>query len=246
MQIIRADLHIHTVLSPCADLEMTPKNIVSEARDAGLRLIGITDHNSTKNAALVKTVAEKAGIYVLLGAEITTKEEVHCLAFFEHQSELNHFQEYLDEHILKIPNPDGHFGYQPVVDANENIVEMIPHFLSAAVKKSIAEIQQKVFSLNGIFIPAHVSRPANGLFAQLGFIPPGLRFHALGISSKSTTQAIRKDFGLPETITLVYNSDAHFPGEIGQNFSVFHLEELSFYEVKMALNQQNNRFVEER
>lgn len=246
MHSFRADLHIHTVLSPCADLEMTPKNIVGEARDAGLRLIGITDHNSTKNAALVKTLAEKAGIYVLMGAEITTKEEVHCLAFFEHPAELQRFQEYLDEHILKIPNRDGHFGYQPVVDANENIVEMIPHFLSAALKKGIAEIQQKVFSLNGIFIPAHISRPANGLFAQLGFIPRGLRFHALGVSSKSSTQAIRQKFGLSDKITLVFNSDAHFPGQIGQNFSVFHLDKLSFGEVKMALIQQNKRFVEER
>ncbi len=246
MQTVRADLHIHTVLSPCADLEMSPKAIVRKAREAKLQVLGITDHNSTKNALVVKKLAENAGIFVLAGAEVTTKEEVHCLAFFEHDAELREFQHFLDTHILKIPNPKGHFGYQPVVDADENILEMVPYFLSAALKKSISEVQQRVFELNGIFIPAHVTRPANGLFAQLGFIPFGLKFDALGISAKTTAKAIREKYQLPEEITLVYNSDAHFPEEIGRNFSVFHLAELSFAEIKMALNQQNNRFVEER
>ena len=31
MKTFRADLHIHTVLSPCGDLNMSPKNIVRKA-----------------------------------------------------------------------------------------------------------------------------------------------------------------------------------------------------------------------
>lgn len=246
MQTFRADLHIHTVLSPCADLEMTPKNIVGRAREAGLDIIGITDHNSTKNAAMVKRYAEPFGLHVLMGAEVTTKEEVHCLAFFEDEQKLSAFQEYLEANIVHIPNPEGHFGYQPVIDADENVLEMIAYYLPAALKKGISEVQQKVHELDGLFIPAHVTRPMNGLFAQLGFIPPGLQFDALGITGKSTAASVRKEYGLQREINLVYNSDAHFPEQIGRNYTVFHLKEANFTEIKMALHRQQKRRVEER
>ncbi|HKL33844.1 MAG TPA: PHP domain-containing protein [Tangfeifania sp.] len=104
MQQFRADLHIHTLLSPCGDVEMTPRNIVQKAKASRLDIIGITDHNSTKNALLVKKLAEKEGIFVLTGAEVTTREEVHCLAFFETEDQLSQFQQYIDENITKIPN----------------------------------------------------------------------------------------------------------------------------------------------
>ena len=246
MQEFRADLHIHTVLSPCADLEMTPTNIIQQARNAQLDIIGITDHNSTKNALVVKAVAERSGIFVLTGVEITTKEEVHCLAFFEKDEQLTDFQSVLDQYLTQIPNPDGHFGYQPVIDANENILELTPNYLAAALKLGISEIQHKVHELEGIFIPAHATRPANGIFAQLGFIPPDLKFDALGITAKTKSEDLRKQFGLRSDQSLVYNSDAHFPNQIGKNFTKFIMEEISFQEIKMALNQQNNRKVLDR
>ena len=241
---VRADLHIHTVLSPCADLEMTPASIVGKAKAANLQVIGITDHNSTKNAKLVKKLAEKEGIFVLTGAEVTSKEEVHCLAFFEHEQQLDEFQVFLDENITKIPNPDGHFGYQPVVDADENVLEMIAYYLPSALKKGIASIQKKVYELDGLFIPAHVNRPQNGLFSHLGFIPKKLEFDAMGFTGKTTENHVRKHYVLDNKISLIYNSDAHVLEQIGNSFSVFNIEKISFGEIKMALNQKDNRFVE--
>ncbi|NTV91592.1 MAG: PHP domain-containing protein, partial [Clostridiales bacterium] len=44
-----ADLHVHSALSPCADDEMTPNNIVNMAALKGLDFIALTDHNSTGN-----------------------------------------------------------------------------------------------------------------------------------------------------------------------------------------------------
>ena len=243
MQKFKADLHIHTVLSPCADLEMTPANIVESAKEAGLHIIGITDHNSTKNAKLVKRLAEKGGLFVLTGAEITTKEEIHCLAFFEKDEQLDEFQKYLDLNILKIPNPDGHFGYQPVVDEQDNILEMIPYYLGAALNKSITSIQNYVYELNGIFIPAHINRSRNGIFSQLGFIPRNLKFDAMGITGNTTENHVRKHYFLDDKISLIYNSDAHFLEQIGRNFSIFNMENIDFEEIKMALNQYNNRIV---
>ena len=244
MNQYRADLHIHTVLSPCADLEMSPVNIVNRAKEEGLQIIGITDHNSTKNALLVRQLAQKAGIFVLTGAEVTTKEEVHCLAFFEFENQLNWFQQFLDEKIIFILNPDGHFGYQPVVDENDFIIELIPNYLPAALNSSIHEIRQKVEELNGIFIPAHVDRPSNGLFGQLGFIPPGLKFDAMGISPNSSEKHVQQHYFLPEEIALIRNSDAHYLNQIGEIYTVFNMEELTFQEIKMALNRKYGRFVQ--
>jgi PHP family Zn ribbon phosphoesterase len=243
MQQYKADLHIHTALSPCADLDMSPAVIVQTAKARGLSLIGITDHNSTLNALVVKRLAAKEGIAVLTGVEVTTVEEVHCLAFFEHESQLLDFQQYLEEKILRIANPDGQLGDQPVVDTEENIVAMIPYWLTAALQSGISAIQQKVFALNGMFIPAHINRPANGLFAQLGFIPPDLQFDALEFTGHTTAQAVRAAYHLGPELTLISNSDAHFPEHIGASHSVFCMNDCSFAEIHKALRQQEGRSV---
>ena len=237
------DLHIHTVLSPCADLEMTPVNIVEKAKGAGLNIIGITDHNSTLNAKLVKRLAAEQGILTLMGVEVTTKEEVHCLAFFEYENQLDEFQDYLEKNITKIPNKNGHFGYQPVVDEKENILQMVPYYLTSALTKGITDIQKFVYSLDGIFIPAHVNRPMNGLFSHLGFIPRNLEFDALGITGKTTEKHVRKHYVLENKISLIRNSDAHFIDQIGAGYSMFYINDLSFKGVKGALNQKDNCFV---
>jgi 3',5'-nucleoside bisphosphate phosphatase len=51
--VITADLHVHTCLSPCATLDMTPQKIVAQARLMKLEMIAITDHNSAENAGAV-------------------------------------------------------------------------------------------------------------------------------------------------------------------------------------------------
>jgi len=65
MGVYRADLHIHTVLSPCGDLDMSPVKIVKAALKKGIDIIGITDHNSTKHCHILKKLAGKHGIFVL-------------------------------------------------------------------------------------------------------------------------------------------------------------------------------------
>ena len=244
MKKFKADLHIHTVLSPCADLEMTPANIINAAKRSQLDIIGITDHNSTRNAQLVKNMAQNEGIFVLTGVEVTTKEEVHCLAFFEKKTELAEFQKFLEEQITFIPNTDNYFGYQPVIDENENILEMITNYLPAALKAGITDVQDEVKRYNGIFIAAHVDRSANGIFSQLGFIPDNLEFDALGISRYCSKNDVRKHYVVKEKISLLRNSDAHFLHHIGDCFSLFYINKPDFSEIKMALNQEYNRFVE--
>ena len=60
------DLHIHSVLSPCADDLMTPNHIVLMAKLKGLDVIALTDHNSTRNCRVVSELAKGQGFYLFL------------------------------------------------------------------------------------------------------------------------------------------------------------------------------------
>ena len=132
MTPFKADLHIHTVLSPCGDLEMSPSAIVQRALARGLDMIAISDHNTTRQVKVAQKVGRDNGLFVLGGVEVTSQEEAHCLAYFETDDQLDEFQEFLDQHLPPIPNDEDRFGYQLIVDENEEIVgEEEYHLLNA-------------------------------------------------------------------------------------------------------------------
>ena len=59
----KADLHIHTVLSPCGDLEMSPTAIVERALSRGLDMIAIP--GETPEATISAIIADEASIGVI-------------------------------------------------------------------------------------------------------------------------------------------------------------------------------------
>jgi PHP family Zn ribbon phosphoesterase len=241
MKDFRTDLHMHTLLSPCGDLEMSPANIVSLALSRGLDIIGITDHNSTKHCQLVWELGRESGLTVIPGCEMTSREEVHCLGLFEDFDAISAFQKFLDEHLTIIPNDPSIFGHQVVIDRDENIVDDIDNYLGAALDVSIDEIEQKVHELGGLFIPAHVDRPRNSLFSQLGFLPPELKVDALQISKLASEDLVRTKYRIHPEITLVRFSDAHFPDDLGKTYTIFSLEEPTLEEIRKALKRQDGR-----
>ncbi len=78
---LKADLHVHTVLSPCAELDMGPQGLVTAALNRA-EYPRVTDHNAWANVAAVTELAQPYGIGVLPGIEVQTREEVHVLCFF--------------------------------------------------------------------------------------------------------------------------------------------------------------------
>ena len=235
MRRFRADLHIHTVLSACADLEMSPGAIVRMAKDKNIDLIGITDHNSTLHCSLAKEIADEEGIAVLYGVEVTSREEVHCLAYFGDLGSLGLFQEYLESHLPAMSYKPELFGYQALVDKNEKIVRLIDRYLNIGLNQGIDQVEQEVHRLGGLFVPAHVERPMFGIFNQLGFLPDDLACDALGIMYRSSEAEIRNRFRLPENMALIKASDAHSLHEIGSGCTWFEINEPSFVEVQKAL-----------
>lgn len=236
-----ADLHIHTVLSPCGDLDMSPVKIVEKARAKGLDIIGITDHNSTRHCNLISKLARNAGLFVLMGAEVTTREEVHCLTFFENDENLLEFQNYLEKHLPAIPNNTEKFGYQVVVDENDMILDQVESLLISAIDQSINQVEQKVHSLGGLFIPAHIDRPSFSITSQLGFIPDNLMIDAIEISAKCQPGQIKSLIGKHADKPIIRNSDSHYIEGIGSVSTLFQMEHRTFDEIKLALQSALGR-----
>lgn len=243
MRSFKADLHIHTVLSPCASLEMSPKNIVQKALEKDLDIIGITDHNSTRQCRVVMKEAKEKGLTVYPGVEVTTREEIHCLAFFGSLDETELFQEYLDENLPFIKNDPALFGYQVVVNENEEIIFEEEKLLVSALKTGIDQLEQVVHSLNGIFIPAHVNKCKDSILSQLGFIPEGLNADAFEITRHIDREVFLTKNKLSGSTAVLRNSDSHLLESIGDNTSSLEMESTDFSEFRMALKNQSGRKV---
>lgn len=243
MNLYKADLHTHTVLSPCGDLEMSPLNIVKKAKEKGLDILGITDHNSTKNCKVIEEIASDYDLMILKGAEVNSKEEIHCLAFFENDDELFDFQDFLDEHLSKVKNDVNKFGYQVVVDKNENIVEQVEWLLISSLNVSINQIAQKVHDLNGIFIPAHIDRARYSILSQLGFVPMDLKFDALELSKFVSKNEFIKQNNYLADYSFIQSSDAHYINDVGKTNTYFKILEKSYNEIALALKGDCGRKV---
>ena len=73
------DLHMHSCLSPCGADDMTPNNLVNMAVLAGLQVIAVADHNTTRNVPAAIKVGAQVGVLVVPAMELTTKEDIHVL-----------------------------------------------------------------------------------------------------------------------------------------------------------------------
>lgn len=240
MKTYRAELHVHTALSPCAEVEMIPPLIVQEAQDRGINLIAITDHNATANIAAVQKAAEGSGLAVLPGMELQTREEVHVLCLFDTLDQVNQWQHIIDGLLPSIENQPDHFGEQFVVDETGDFIRREPRLLLTSANISIDDALAQVTSLGGLLIPAHIDRRAFGLIAVLGFIPFDLQLDALEISRNITLAEARHKFPQCGNYPLLQGGDAHRLNEfLGLN--QFELSTPSVAEIRLALRQQEGR-----
>ncbi|MFZ2351869.1 MAG: PHP domain-containing protein, partial [Bacteroidales bacterium] len=112
MRPFRADLHIHSLLSPCGSLEMSPHEIIVRAKSRGLDMIAVSDHNSTLHCELTVTLGREAGLTVLRAAEVTSAEDVHSLVILPDEEATLSFQEWIDSHCAYMPHNPDIFGDQ--------------------------------------------------------------------------------------------------------------------------------------
>ncbi len=204
-----SDLHIHSCLSPCANDDMTPANICGMAAIKGLQMIAVTDHNTARNLPTVKKCCDAYGLLMIPGMEITTKEEVHLLGYFETVEEALDFSGFLRQHLPGKKNKPQFFGNQLVMDEDDNVIAEEDALLIGATDLRLSELVQIIRDRGGVPVPAHINRGSNGLLINLGFMPEELKFTAVEVS---------RSLPCPHTPqvgkVILHSSDAHYLGDI--------------------------------
>jgi len=228
MALFRADLHIHSCLSPCGDLSASPRVIARSAREKGLHLIALTDHNSALNAPAFDAACRAEGLAAIFGIEITTREEVHALTLFPTVEAALEAGKEAYERLDSQKFDTESFGDQVWVDENEEIGGMLDKLLIlGATDLSLDELGDWSRSRGGILIPAHIDRPVFGVLGQLGFLPDG-PFHAV-----ECTRQLQDGITGPWPVSA--SSDAHHPGDVGRRHLEFDGPRPDFFALVEAL-----------
>lgn len=221
-KIIKADVHLHTCLSPCADITQSPKMVIEKANEVGLEIVFITDHNSMANAeAATKSGMNFPNLKIYPGMEITTSEEIHILSLFGNLNDASKTQDFINNYL-----PDVYFEKekqeQIIVNENDEVEGYYGKSLFSSVEMNMDEIIDLIHCNSGIAIAAHIDRQSFSIISQLGFIPVNCRFDALEISPNMNlkmAKEIYSDYFLK--YKFVKGSDSHSLNSIGCSYTEF-------------------------
>lgn len=217
------DFHVHTGLSPCAEDEMSPWNVVNMAIIKGLNAIAVTDHNSIGNVKPFLEAGKAAGLLVIPGMELQTREEVHLLCLFLSLEDAQVFEDRIDPLRLRIANKPERFGHQYLYNTEDEVVGEYPWSLLTSIDISLDEAVRLVRRRGGVALPCHLDRKANSLLYTLGFLPSEPVFPWVEISRmcKEMPKGLSKD------LKILYNSDAHVLADIAEAEHSLEVDELT-------------------
>jgi PHP family Zn ribbon phosphoesterase len=238
----KTDLHVHTCLSPCGELEMSPRKIVAEVERWGIEIIGICDHNSAQNVPAVLKAAAGHKVVVIPGMEVCTSEEIHVLALFDDVESALQLQGIVYANLPGENNPEV-FGLQVIANEFDEVEGYQNRLLIGAADLTVEDVVGAIHRLGGLAIASHVDRESYSVIGQLGFIPSTVRFDALEISSNTSDAEAQERFREYRQYAFVRNSDAHMLAGIGKSVSEYLLEEPSLKEITKALRNEEGRTV---
>jgi 3',5'-nucleoside bisphosphate phosphatase len=100
---IKTDLHMHTNFS---DGFNSPENLIEKANNRGIKILSITDHDNTNGISEAVEYANKYGIEIIPGVEISSDirdTEVHILGYFidPKNTDLEHYLNFFREERYK-------------------------------------------------------------------------------------------------------------------------------------------------
>jgi PHP family Zn ribbon phosphoesterase len=225
--VARIDFHIHSCLSPCASLEMSPRAIVARAQEVGLDCIAVSDHCCAENLPAFHDACREAGMPCLYGMEITTSEEVHVLTLFDQIQPALEFGRMVYASLQNFPNDPERFGDQPIVTVEGEINDFAEKLLIGATDLSFFELVPKALEAGALCIPAHIDRQVYGIIAQLGFLPDE-NFDAVELTANG-------DPALALDYPIVRNSDAHELVALGSAFTQFEVDTLTVEAIRASL-----------
>lgn len=237
------DLHIHTILSPCAGDDMTPLQVLRRVKELGIEVIAITDHNSAENVEAFYIKGKEMGVEVVPGMEVQTREDIHMICLFDTLDQVLGWQKTVYQCLPDLKNRRESFGAQWLVDSGGNITGEVDRLLLMGADISFAEVVKGVHALGGLCIAAHIDREAFSLWGSLGFIPERpvidnveLTPH-LARNPDQLTQLREKGF------SYLISSDAHYLDGIYPPQCFGRMETCSIKELKAAFLNQDGRYI---
>ncbi len=234
MRWFTADLHIHSVLSPCGGLEMSPADLIGRIKACGIDWMAITDHNSVANCPAYEAVARKEGVHFTWGLEVQTSEEIHLLVYFDAPDSAREFGNALYDSLLPVANDPVFFGDQVIIDENENIKGMEQRALANSSLWDLNAVVDKAREFGGYCVPAHIDAEANSLISQLGFVPPEPEFDLFGITARLNLDNWLIRHGDLDGKAFLRCSDAHYLSDVGSGTSRILVREPSAAELAKA------------
>ena len=212
------DLHIHSVLSPDADVLMTPNNIFNMAYLKKLDIIAVTDHNSTKQLKIMQELSESYDMLFIPGIELSLAEDIHVCCYFASTDDAYRFDNLLEPWRNNI-RYDGHLGSeQGITDINDEIVEVYPFDLSINLSLSLLELRALLQPFRHILVFAHVDRKKHSGLSHLSNFKPD----AIELSSRASQDFIHAHH--LNQYKIFYNSDAHMITDINERNDYNHVE----------------------
>lgn len=211
------DFHIHSALSPCGDVDMTPNNIVNMASLCGLDAIAVSDHNSVKNVKAAVTAGKRIGLSVIPAMEVETEESVHILTLYPDIKAAEEVAAIVYDALPDIKNRPEIFGEQLIMDCDDNVTGVEEKLLISPSAISINTLFDIVKGVGGLFVPAHIDRHSYSILTTLGFMPQDLDIKMIEIS-KNTTDISAYLENRPELkkYKVLRNSDAHYLDKISE------------------------------
>lgn len=204
------DLHLHSCLSPCGDMDMTPNNLVNMAKLLGLDVIALTDHNTCLNCEAAMKVGDSIGLTVIPGMELTTAEDIHAVCLFPALENALAFGEYVDSNRIKVKNKAHIYGRQVIMNEDDEEIGEIEHLLLPASFIGISDAYAKVREYGGVCYPAHIDRDSLSILSVLGEIDPACGFKTAELADISRLDALRQQHPILNDMNIITCSDAHY------------------------------------
>lgn len=216
------DFHIHSCLSPCGDMDMTPNNIVNMALLKGLDAIAITDHNCAANAEAVLRAAE-GKLVALPGMEVESCEEVHMVCLFAELKQCREMEREVQANLFHIQNNVEIYGEQTVLDEFDELRGSVEQLLVVATNLSVYDIVKRTHELGGVCIAAHIDKSAYSILSNLGMLPDDLELDAVELSKRGDFEALAAVHGNLRGMRVLHSSDAHYLADISERVHVLEL-----------------------
>ena len=197
---------------------MSPQLILEQAVQKGLNLISITDHNTVQHSILACKLSEGIPIRVIPGVELTSREEVHLLAYFPNVDALLKIEKEIDNYLPEKKNNSKVFGNQLYYDLKGEIIGIDDVLRQVALNIGLDNLVEFIHSIEGIAVPAHIDKNRFSLLSQLGFLDREANFDAVEISKFKWR---KEKFQLGNTwsdFPVIAGSDSHGVEDIGLFF----------------------------